>query len=206
MSLPEEPSIRTGNGHWGDPSFPKTGWYCVSEDDLGREEDNWATCEMCQTKSIRHVHHLRHSDMEQTLACGCVCAGRLEGDPEAPKKREREWARKIREIERNARNHQKQLAARQLEEIRRRTSWIKDGWHPSSLKPENIWKKTPLGIVTIFKTGSGYKARLNDQFVPDDRRHVYTEQAEAMEAAFHKFISGSSVGNTNLKEEPNVVN
>lgn len=204
MSLLEEPSVRTGNGHWGDPSFPKTGWYCVFEDDLGWEEDNWATCEMCQTKSIRHVHHLRHDNMEQTLASGCVCVGRLEGDPEAPKKREREWARKVREIERNARLEQRRLVREQQEEDRRCLAWMNKGWHPSSSTPGNIWKKTPFGIVTIFKSGIGYTARLNDRFVPGDRRYVYTEQAEAMEAAFQKFIS--LVGGTNLKEEPNVIN
>jgi hypothetical protein len=200
--LLEEQSVRTGNGHWGDPSFPKAGWYCVGEDDLGRDENNWATCEMCQSKSIRHVHYLRHRDMEQGLACGCVCAGHLEGDPEAPKKREREWSRRVRQIERNARLEQGRLRRQQLEEDRRCLAWINTGWRPSSSKPGNIWKKTEAGIVTIYKNGSGYKARLNDLFVPEQREYVYTEQVEAMEAAFRKFISSSSsVSDTNSREE-----
>src|SRR5690348_11791115 len=47
------------------------------------------TCEMCQHQIIRYVHHMRHSEYPVELSCGCYCAGRMEMDYAAARKRER---------------------------------------------------------------------------------------------------------------------
>jgi len=62
--------------HWKDPSFPQTGWICTGIEDLGAPT---AVCEMCGFQIIRYVHYMYHPQAG-TLGCGCVCAGRLEGD------------------------------------------------------------------------------------------------------------------------------
>lgn len=72
-------------GKWGQHDFPKRDWVCVDVDDLGDLE---AVCQMCELKQIRYVHFMEHPD-GLSLEAGCVCAGKMEGSPEAPRERER---------------------------------------------------------------------------------------------------------------------
>lgn len=44
---------------------------------------------MCEGQEIRYVHYMTHSEYPEQLACGCVCAGNMEGDDERAKSRER---------------------------------------------------------------------------------------------------------------------
>lgn len=38
------------------------------------------TCEMCESQGIGYIHYMQHRDVPGLLACGCVCAGHMEGD------------------------------------------------------------------------------------------------------------------------------
>ena len=72
-------------GKWCPPGFPHKGWTCTDIEDLG---ESAATCEMCETQEIRYVHHMEHPDYSGSLACGCVCAGRMEENYEGARRRE----------------------------------------------------------------------------------------------------------------------
>lgn len=77
--------------HWHDPDFPKTGWTCTGVTDLGAPE---GICEMCNHQIIRYAHHLHHPASGRSLDCGCICAGRLEGDTNKARKREADFKNK----------------------------------------------------------------------------------------------------------------
>ena len=57
------------------PGVPHKGWFCVDLEDLG---DILGTCEMCETQSIRYVHHMEHHDYPDVLGVGRVCAEKME--------------------------------------------------------------------------------------------------------------------------------
>lgn len=80
----EDQLIARGAGKWGDPDFPKTDWIFEHDQDLGEPD---TTCEMCEYKIIRFVHHLRHPSGLR-LQAGCVCAGHLLGDVEGAQARD----------------------------------------------------------------------------------------------------------------------
>jgi hypothetical protein len=70
---------RAQNGFWKDPDFPKSGWVLSHIDDLGEADE---ICEMCQIQEIRYVHSIDHADYAFRLRVGCICAGKLTGNPE----------------------------------------------------------------------------------------------------------------------------
>jgi hypothetical protein len=72
-------------GKWSDPRVPKRGWECIDIKDL---EEPAAICEMCETTEIRYVHVMHHPEYPDTLDCGCICAGHMQGDPVAARERE----------------------------------------------------------------------------------------------------------------------
>lgn len=75
-----------GYGRWGHAGVPHRGWTCDDIEDLGEPS---ATCEMCEVQEIRYIHHMSHPRYEGTMACGCICAGHMEGDVFAAEERER---------------------------------------------------------------------------------------------------------------------
>ena len=84
----DEPWNRTEPGEenlWKRDDVPHDGWECTGIVDLGGPA---GVCRMCGRQIIRYVHVMRHPDMTRTVGAGCVCAGRMEGDPEAAKARE----------------------------------------------------------------------------------------------------------------------
>ena len=72
-------------GKWSRVGVPHKGWTCVNVEDLGEPE---AVCEMCEIQQIRYVHWMEHPDFSEVLAVGSICAGHMENDYEAPRKRE----------------------------------------------------------------------------------------------------------------------
>ncbi len=70
---------------WKRDDVPHDGWECVDVIDLGEPA---GVCRMCGHQIIRYVHVMRHPDYPRTIGAGCVCAGRMEGDPEAARNRE----------------------------------------------------------------------------------------------------------------------
>ena len=116
------------SGKWDRPDVPKYGWVCDGiEDSL--EPRN--VCEMCESASIRYIHYMTHDDYPTTLLVGCVCAGNMEGDPEAAIVREKPY---------------RQAA-------RRRGNWLGlAGWRRS--KSGNIYiNKDGLNVVIFQRRG-----------------------------------------------------
>ena len=70
---------------WKRDDVPHEGWVCVDVIDLGEPA---GICRMCGHQIIRYVHVMRHPDYPRTIGAGCVCAGRMEGNPEAAADRE----------------------------------------------------------------------------------------------------------------------
>ena len=77
---------------WKRDDVPHTGWVCVSVTDSG------GICEMCGYHAIRYVHHMVHHDY-RSLKVGCVCAGKMEGNIDAAKVREKTFKNKQKRFE-----------------------------------------------------------------------------------------------------------
>ncbi|MCR5248969.1 MAG: UvrD-helicase domain-containing protein [Lachnospiraceae bacterium] len=69
---------------WKRDDVPHTGWQCVGVTDLGAPV---GICEMCGHQIIRYAHQMEHPHY-RSLICGCVCAGRMEGNIDAARQRE----------------------------------------------------------------------------------------------------------------------
>lgn len=82
------------NGNrWDQPGVPHKGWHCVDVVDLRADgepadETDYATCQMCGNEKIRYVHIMEHPDLDENFEVGCVCAEKMSGDYEGPKRRE----------------------------------------------------------------------------------------------------------------------
>lgn len=114
----------TTRGLWSDPSVPKSGWVWLRTEDLGHCSH---TCEMCRAEYVRYVHHLYHSELDQTFRVGCVCAGHMQGDLDAA--REREAPLRLR--------------------ANRRRKWAMHGWF--TLDDRDV-KRASIYTVEVFET------------------------------------------------------
>lgn len=84
---PKAPDVIDPNNLWTHPEVPKSNWDCGGVSDLGEPS---ATCEMCGRQIIRYVHHMHHPGY-RNLNVGCICAGKMEGDIEKARRRERDF-------------------------------------------------------------------------------------------------------------------
>ena len=66
-------------------NFSETGWRCVGVTDMGAPS---VICQFCNKQTLRYVHHMEHVNGKR-LDVGCVCAGKMQGDIEKAKERER---------------------------------------------------------------------------------------------------------------------
>ncbi len=76
---------------WKRSDVPHQGWECIDVIDLGAPV---GVCRMCGHQIIRYVHVMYHPSYPKRIGAGCVCAGRMEGNPQAAKEREaafRNW-------------------------------------------------------------------------------------------------------------------
>ena len=71
---------------WKRADVPHEGWTCVDIIDLGAPE---GVCRMCGHQIIRYVHIMMHPNYPRAIGAGCVCAGKMEGNPESAKEREK---------------------------------------------------------------------------------------------------------------------
>lgn len=76
---------------WKRDDVPHSGWTCIDVTDLGGP---FGVCQMCGYQVIRYVHTMKHPDFPAVLGCGCICAGKMEGNIDAAKKREQEFKSK----------------------------------------------------------------------------------------------------------------
>jgi hypothetical protein len=131
-------------GKWSEESVPHAGWECIGVEDLGDDEGNWNTCEMCESQSIRYVHSMVHPDYWDTLDCGCVCAGHMEGSVDVAKARERRY---------------KQAEARKAKRLQR---WLDMGtWRVSD--KGNYWRREAGSVITIFRQGGRWKTLISNE-------------------------------------------
>ncbi len=113
------------HGKWSKEGVPHKGWVCFDIEDLG---DPLQTCEMCEVQTIRYVHYMEHSDYDENLEVGCVCAGHMEEDYEQAKAREQKL--------KNA--------------VQRRKNWLKRKWKISD-KGNDYININSLNIVIFNK-------------------------------------------------------
>jgi hypothetical protein len=83
--LNEEDLVANRRGKWSVAGVPHRGWVCVDVEDLGQPSTE---CQMCESQTIRYIHHMQHRAYPKVLQVGCVCAGHMEGSVSASRARE----------------------------------------------------------------------------------------------------------------------
>lgn len=76
--------------------IPKEGWKDDRVEDMKGED---FTCDYCKKEKIRFVHVLTHPEYEGEYRVGCVCAGKLTGNPELSRQKEKERRNEARKLE-----------------------------------------------------------------------------------------------------------
>ena len=140
---------------WKCEDVPHSGWTCVGVEDLGAPV---GVCEMCGYQIIRYVHHMEHPEY-RSLAVGCVCAGRMEGDMEGAKRREADF---------------KNRQARHM-------NFLKRKWKRS--KKGNEYLKIDGHIVVLYQNVKGktvWKYSVDNEFC----KETYSTREEAAEGVF----------------------
>lgn len=157
--LSEEELVAHRRGKWSALSVPHKGWHCVDVEDLGAPQQE---CEMCESQTIRYVHHMEHPDYPEVLAAGCVCAGHMEGSLTA------------------ARNRESSMRSRTA----KRARWLDRKWKVSAKGNPTI--KADGFRVTVYQRGSGYGATIAavDGSTLQHARRNYPSQDQAKLAAF----------------------
>lgn len=56
----EEQLVANRRGKWSAAGVPHRGWHCVDIEDLGEPQ---AECEMCESQTIRYVHHIEDTGL-----------------------------------------------------------------------------------------------------------------------------------------------
>jgi hypothetical protein len=155
--MSEEHFITSGRGKWSQIGVPHRGWLCIEVEDL---DEPAMTCEMCESSSIRYVHHMQHPDHEAVLRVGCVCAGHMEGDLTAATARE----------------------AGMTSRGAKRKRWLTRKWRVS--RKGNAWLNADGYRVTIFPKGTLWAASVafGDSHPRFCRRAYQTEEAAKLSA------------------------
>ena len=143
--------------NWNAPDFPKTGWICTDISDLGAPK---GICEMCGYQIIRYVHHMYHPETGKFLDCGCICAGRLEGDVNKARKRE----------------------AALKNQLQRKVNFEKKVWKRSKNGNEYLKIKKHLLVLFFFSKSSRWGYALDGNF----SKKSYKTREECIEAIFYE--------------------
>jgi hypothetical protein len=145
-------------GKWIVAGVPHKGWICVDIDDLGEPS---ALCEMCEVKQIRYVHRMEHPDYPISLGCGCFCAGHMEQDPAAARKRE----------------------TRAKSDAHFRSRWLTRKWRTS--RAGNDYVRTQGFHIVVYPRGSIWAARVEHEesgYRRTSRRPYLTPEAAKLAA------------------------
>lgn len=142
--------------HWNDPDFPKTGWTCTGVTDLGASN---GVCEMCGYQIIRYVHHMYHLKSGRSLGCGCICAGKLEGDINKARRREADFKNKQ----------------------QRKINFKKKQWKRSARGHEYLKIKNHLVVIFHYKDSGKWNFALDNVF----NKKTYNSREECLEAIFN---------------------
>ena len=130
---------------WKRDDVPKTGWVCKGVTDLGGP---YGICQMCGYQIIRYVHHMYHPSYGY-IDAGCVCAGRMEGNIDAAKQRER--------AAKNKASRRESFKKRKWKTSRNGNSFIKIKDHIIVLyhrKTDDVWKYSLDNVfcIEVFET------------------------------------------------------
>lgn len=148
--------LANAKNHWNDPDFPKTRWSCTGVTDLGAPE---GICEMCGYQIIRYVHHMYHMESGRSLDCGCICAGKLEGDINKARKREAAFKNKQ----------------------QRKINFKKKKWKKSARGHEYIKFKNHLIVLFHFMNSNKWKFSIDNKFSSGS----YPSRNACLEAVFN---------------------
>lgn len=142
--------------HWNEPDFPKTGWICTDVTDLGAPS---GICQMCGYQIIRYVHHMYHPQTGKQLDCGCVCAGKLEGDIDKARKREAAFKNKE----------------------QRKINFKRKKWKCSSRGNEYLKIKNHLIVLFHFRDSDKWNFSIDNVF----NKKAYKTREECIEGIFN---------------------
>lgn len=155
----EEELVASGRGKWSAAGVPHRGWVCVDIEDLGEPQ---IQCQMCESQTIRYVHHMEHPDYPDVLEVGCICAGHMEEDLSASRARE----------------------ASMKSRASKRKRWTSRAWKVSA--KGNPYISADGFRITVYPRGGGWAATIasiDNSNVQHSRRNFKTV-AEAKLAAF----------------------
>jgi hypothetical protein len=93
---------------------------------------------MCETMSIRYVHHMVHAEHPDGLDVGCVCAEHMAEDYVNPRLRE----------------------AKLRKRAQRLRTWRLREWLPSAAG--NIFLKTEGLVVVVYRLRDGWRVSVSD--------------------------------------------
>ncbi len=155
----EQELVTSRRGKWSQAGVPHKGWTCVDIEDLGAPG---LVCEMCESQEVRYVHHMSHEDYPEQLRVGCVCAGHMEEDLTAAKRR----------------------VTSMKSRAGKRNRWVSRRWKLSA--KGNHWLEADGFRVTVYRKQSGWGATIVEvagSFEKHSQRFYATEH-QAMLAAF----------------------
>lgn len=132
----EEGLVAAGRGKWSKLGVPHRGWHCVDIEDLGEPS---LDCEMCESQTIRYVHHMEHPQYQEVLQVGCICAGHMEGNVAAARTRE----------------------ASMKSRSGKRKRWLTRTWCTSA--KGNPWIKAEGYRVTVYRRGNGWAVTISSE-------------------------------------------
>ena len=155
ISLELKKKLEAAPNHWNEPNFPQTGWVCTCVTDLGAPT---GICEMCGYQIIRYVHHMYHPMAKITLGCGCVCAGKMEGDVGKAKRREQAF-----------KNKQK-----------RQVSFLKKHWKRSARGHEYLKMKEHVIVLFHFRDSNKWNFSIDGVY----NKGSFATRSQTILAAF----------------------
>jgi hypothetical protein len=155
----EQSLVAAGRGKWSQAGVPHRGWQCVDIEDLGEPQ---VECEMCESQTIRYVHHMEHPVYPDALEVGCICAGHMEGDVAAARTRE----------------------ASMKSRAGKRKRWLTRKWRISA--KGNPWLRAGGYRITVYERSGGWAATVSaeDNSLVQHSRRNYKIQNQAKLAAF----------------------
>ena len=162
--------MAAGRGKWSQIGVPHKGWECVDIEDLGEPQ---IECEMCESQTIRYVHHMEHPNYSDVLEVGCICAGNMEGDLAAAQTRE----------------------ASMKSRVGKRKRWLTRKWRVSA--KGNPWLRADGYRITVYQRGAVWASTVaseDNSYLHHGRRNFKTE-GQAKLAAFD-LITRLEAGNT----------
>ena len=104
-----------------------------------------------------------HQETGRSLDCGCVCAGKLEGDINKARKREADFKNKT----------------------QRRLNFTKKKWKRSSKGNEYLKWKNHLIVMYCFKNSGKYNFAIDGEF----NKQYYNTRSECISAIFNALES-----------------